>query len=71
MQMQMQANQAYAQQMGYAMPMNMPMSMNMAMPPMTPMGMPMAAGGYEEGISPQQRDNIDRWRMSVAPQQQQ
>ena len=71
MQMQMQANQAYAQQMGYAMPMNMPMNMNMAMPPMTPMGMPMAAGGYEEGISPQQRDNIDRWRMSVAPQQQQ
>ena len=67
MQMQMQANQAYAQQMGYGMPMNMPMNMNMGMP-MTPMGMPMAAGGYEEGISPQQRDNIDRWRMSVAPQ---
>jgi hypothetical protein len=70
MQMQMQANQAYAQQMGYGLPMNMPMNMGMAMPPMTPLGMPMAAGGYEEGISPQQRDNIDRWRMSVAPQQQ-
>jgi hypothetical protein len=63
MQQQMQM-QAYAQQMAF-----MPMNMNMAMP-MTPMGMPaMAAGGYEEGISPQQRDNIDRWRMSVAPQQ--
>jgi hypothetical protein len=40
--------------MGYGMPMNM--------------GMPMVAGGFEEAISPQQRDNIDRWRMSVAPQ---
>lgn len=79
-QMQMQVNPStyqalngygmpYAQQMGYGMPMNMPMNMNMNMGmPMTPMGMPMAAGGYEEGISPQQRDNIDRWRMSVAPQ---
>ena len=57
-QMQMQPN-AY-QQMGYGMPMNMGMGG-------MPMGMPMAAGGYEEGISPQQRDNIDRWRMSVAP----
>jgi hypothetical protein len=62
MQQQMQM-QAYAQQMAF-----MPMNMNMAMP-MTPMGMPMAAGGYEEAISPQQRDNIDRWRLSVAPQQ--
>ena len=57
-----------AQGMGMnGMNMNMGMGMNMGMP-MTPMGMPMAAGGYEEGISPQQRDNIDRWRMSVAPQ---
>ena len=67
MQMQMQANpyQAYGQQMGYGMPMGMNMPMNTGMP----MGMPMAAGGagYEDGISPQQRDNIDRWRMSVAP----
>jgi hypothetical protein len=62
MQQQMQM-QAYAQQMAF-----MPMNMNMAMP-MTPMGTPMAAGGYEEAISPQQRDNIDRWRMSVGPQQ--
>jgi hypothetical protein len=49
--------QAYRQQMGHGMP------MNMGMPPM---GMT-AGGGYEEGISPAQRDNIDRWRMSVAP----
>jgi hypothetical protein len=55
MPMQMQAN-GYGQQMGYGMP--MPMNM----------GMPMVAGGFEEAISPQQRDNIDRWRMSVAPQ---
>ena len=79
-QMQMQVNPStyqalngygapYAQQMSYGMPMNMNMNMCMKMGmPMTPMGMPMAAGGYEEGISPQQRDNIDRWRMSVAPQ---
>jgi hypothetical protein len=64
MQMQMQHNpyQAYGQQMqGYGMPMGM--NMGMGVPPMA-----MAAGaGYEEGISPQQRDNIDRWRMSVAP----
>jgi hypothetical protein len=66
MQMQMQM-QAYAQQMASGMPMNMPMNMGMPMP-MTPMGMPMAGGGYDESISPQQRDNIDRWRMSVAPQ---
>jgi hypothetical protein len=67
-QMQMQHNpyQAYGQQMGYGMPMNM--GMNVPMNTGMPMGMPMAAGaGYEEGISPQQRDNIDRWRMSVAP----
>lgn len=50
----------YPQPMGYG----MPMAMNM---PAMQLGMPMAAGGYEQGISPQQRDNIDRWRMSVAP----
>ena len=74
-QMQTQHNpyQAYGQQMAYGMPMNMNMNMGMNMPMNTGMGMgmggmPMAAGGgYEEGISPQQRDNIDRWRMSVAP----
>jgi hypothetical protein len=61
MPMQIQANPAlkgYGQQMGYGMPMNMNMGV--------PIGM--AAGAYEEAISPQQRDNIDRWRMSVAPQ---
>lgn len=58
----------YGQQMGYGMPgMNMNMGMGMNMPMGMPMGMA-AGGGYEEGISPQQRDNIDRWRMSVAPQ---
>jgi hypothetical protein len=59
--MQMQANPAfngYGQQLGYAMPMNK----NVGLPIGT------AAGAYEEAISPQQRDNIDRWRMSVAPQ---
>ena len=60
-----QALNGYGQQVGYGMPMNMNMGMGM---PMGGMGIPMAAGGYEEGISPQQRDNIDRWRMSVAPQ---
>lgn len=73
MQMPMQVNHnayqalngGYPQQVAYGMPMSMPMSMGMGM---GGMGMPMAAGGYEEGISPQQRDKIDRWRMSVAPQ---
>ena len=69
MQMQMQPNAYQAaygqQQMGYGMPMNMNMPMNMGMG-VPPVGMA-AGGGYEEGISPQQRDNIDRWRMSVAP----
>jgi hypothetical protein len=68
MQMQMQQHnpyQAYGQQMGYGMPMgmNMPMPMNAGMP----MGMAAGGAGYEESISPAQRDNIDRWRMSVAP----
>ena len=69
MQMQHNPYQAYGQQMGYGMPMNMNMGMTMPMNSGMGMGgMPMAAGaGYEEGISPQQRDNIDRWRMSVAP----
>jgi hypothetical protein len=68
-QMQMQHNpyQAYGQQTGYGQQMGYGMPMNTGMD-MPPMGVPMAAGaGYEEGISPQQRDNIDRWRMSVAP----
>ena len=75
MQTQYNPHQAYGQQMGYGqqvgygMPMNMNMGMTMPMSSGMGMGgMPMAAGaGYEEGISPQQRDNIDRWRMSVAP----
>ena len=64
MQMQMQQHnpyQAYGQQMGYGMPMGMNMPMG------TPMAMAAGGAGYEESISPQQRDNIDRWRMSVAP----
>jgi hypothetical protein len=56
MQMHPNAYQGYGQQMGYGMPMNMNV------------GVPMVAGGYDEGISSQQRDNIDRWRLSVAPQ---
>ena len=63
MQMQPNAYQAYGQQTGYGVPMNMNMGMPMGVPPM---GMA-AGGGYEEGISPAQRDNIDRWRMSIAP----